>query len=68
MDLSLFTNVDFFNPFKQLVRPKGIMFSIYETIQASLVGEPSFCLDLNSGTSTTLQLGGSDSSECPNNS
>ena len=41
------------------------MFSIYETIPASIVREPSFCLDLNSGTSVTLQPGGSDRFECP---
>lgn len=32
MGLSLFTNTDFSNPVKQLVRQEGIMFRIYETM------------------------------------
>lgn len=53
MDLNLFTNTDFSNRVKQLVRKKVIMFRIYETIYCPLVGELSFLLGPSSGTSVT---------------
>lgn len=68
MYVSLLSNVYFFNPVKQLMGQKPIVFSFSETIQAYLVGESRFCVDLNSRSSVTLQPGGSDSTECPRDS
>lgn len=68
MDVSLLTSVYFFNTVKQLIGQKLIVFCVYETIQASLVGHSRFCVDLNSGSPMTLQPGGSDSTECPRDS
>lgn len=68
MDVSLLTSVYFFNTVKQLIGQKLIVFCVYETIEASLVGDSRFCVDLNLGTPMTLQPGGSDSTECPRDS